>query len=404
MAASEDTLEQHVEDKNAPIYGAVTFDTQTVRTNSFDFEGGLLKKLKVLRHDPIVVIISEVVRSEILKHLVDHAQKVRGELENAVRKATDYGVSGKTAIHPMDREEVAKLAFGRLKKYLSDIDASLVTYGGVDVSDLMQRYFNGVPPFSKGAKKSEFPDAIALLTLEKWAAEKERRILAISGDGDWESFAETSKHIDVVPTIADALDLLNGQLDRARAFAGEVLERIQSGDDHALQASLVNGLNHAFEYVYVTPEANSEFEFEAEHADVSVESIRLEGMPDFQLLDWVENESFAVSVNADVSVQAEASFHYSVFDSVDRDSVGMGSSHETTSSTMEIEMLLTFNVDDQNNVELENVEISDRYLTVDFGSVEPDWRNDPSYFDMDDFDGAEENVAQGPNDAGLEPA
>ena len=61
----------------------------------------------------------------------------------------------------------------------------------VSVDRLLVDYFVANPPFATNAvKKSEFPDAIVLHALEKWATDRATKILIVAKDGDWKSYFE----------------------------------------------------------------------------------------------------------------------------------------------------------------------------------------------------------------------
>jgi hypothetical protein len=45
----------------------------------------------------------------------------------------------------------------------------------------------------KERKKSEFPDALALLSLERWATQNKSLVLLVSADGDWKKLVEQSE-------------------------------------------------------------------------------------------------------------------------------------------------------------------------------------------------------------------
>ena len=50
----------------------------------------------------------------------------------------------------------------------------------VMVGDLIQKHFKAKPPFSEtGKKKNEFPDAIALMSLETWANKNQTNIIVV---------------------------------------------------------------------------------------------------------------------------------------------------------------------------------------------------------------------------------
>ncbi len=153
-------------------YDLVTFDTQVIDTNGFDFDGGLLKKLLILRHDTVDVVISDVVKSEILKHLVDHTQGVIDRLKSANRKALDFGVIHKSMTDELDRSDARLIARNRLYDYLEKLNSKIIPVSDVEIGDLMTMYFSSKPPFGAGKKKSEFPDAVTLVSIEKYAKKK----------------------------------------------------------------------------------------------------------------------------------------------------------------------------------------------------------------------------------------
>ena len=84
----------------------------------------------------------------------------------------------------IDPEVVAR---ERIDRYLKSVDATVVpAKGHVDIDELLRIYFEGTAPFSKeGKKKNEFPDAIALLSLEDWARNNAATLIAVSTDKDW---------------------------------------------------------------------------------------------------------------------------------------------------------------------------------------------------------------------------
>ena len=82
----------------------------------------------------------------------------------------------------------------------------------------MNRYFSGATPFAiVGKKKAEFPDAIALMSLEQWAKIHGKKMLVISNDADWQSFADASDYLFCLKETPKALDHFN----REAQFVGQ---------------------------------------------------------------------------------------------------------------------------------------------------------------------------------------
>lgn len=78
-----------------------------------------------------------------------------------------------------------------------------------------------------------------------------------------------------------------------------------------------------------------------------------------------------------VNVNIECNFLFSVYDSIDKDYSGMGSSNVNTQVDLEVEVLITFVGElDKIGVEVEvdyvEVELQSP-VSIDFGYIEPDW-------------------------------
>ncbi len=55
----------------------------------------------------------------------------------------------------------------------------------VMIGNLIQKYFQAKQPFSETRKKkNEFPDAIALMSLETWANKNQTKIIVVTSDND----------------------------------------------------------------------------------------------------------------------------------------------------------------------------------------------------------------------------
>lgn len=83
-----------------------------------------------------------------------------------------------------------------------------------------------------------------------------------------------------------------------------------------------------------------------------------------------------LKVSAKVEVEVEASFDFSVHDSIDEDYVGMGGAVCTTNETYHTDILLTLSGDfsgDYEQLEVTEIEVLDTIDYADFGEIEPDW-------------------------------
>lgn len=371
-------------------YDALTIDTQTIETNGFYFDGGLLAQLKQFADGPIEVVVSQVVVAEIARHLREKTQSAKDALESAYKKAQLYGLKAPDDKAFAEAPDTRALTHKRLIQYIQDIGATIVKVDDLPMRDLVRTYLQGAPPFAgAGKKKNEFPDAIALLSLEQWARSQSKRILAVSGDSDWAAFAEKSEFIDVVAELSDALARLQEDADEAEVIVQRLLASIKSGADAKLADDFERLLGDAVSTATVEVDGSSAYRFEGEVEEIALTRYEIdETNGDFSpQIVQVGRAIIVASIAVHVEVAADATFWLSTYDSIDRDYVGIGSSGAHQEHEEDITVLVTFEGDfSAGTVELTKVELTDGLKSIDFGEIEPDY-SEPDY---DEFGGNEE--------------
>lgn len=372
-------------------YDAITFDTQTIEHNSFYFDGGLLAQLKQFKNGPIKVIVSEIVVRELQKHLTEKTRSAKDGLLAARRKAADYGFTMGPDSDPADIE-VRDLARTRLYRFFNDIGVELVKVDEVQVRELVGLYFSFAPPFSgSGKKKNEFPDAIALLSLDLWAKSKSQRILAVSGDKDWSSFASANPRIDVVEDLAEALSLLQRHAEEAIVLVQKMLSSIANGDDEKTSQRFEDLLSDEVASHSISADADSIYEIEAEQVYLSLNSYEFVGFEDQFDFDLVQSgaRKIVARIVIDANVDAEANFSMSIYDSIDKDFTSVGSVTATTTDTLQISVLVTFELTtaEGEQFQISKMEIVESPKSINFGNVEPDYGPD---YDDEEYELPEE--------------
>jgi hypothetical protein len=379
-------------------YDALTFDTQTVQSNSFHFDGGLLDQLRQFGSHGADVVVSLVVASEILRHLREATHEAKVAVENAHKRATLFGLKAEAEQPFAAALDTHTLARDRLQKYLKDIGATVIPPDDVPMRELVQAYFKATPPFAgSGKKKNEFPDAIALLSLERWAKVHGKRILAVSGDKDWAAFAEKSEVIDVVADLKDALTRLQEDADKAAVIAQELFAAIRDNKLPALADAFQNKLNDEISSMHVYPEAESYLSIESEEIEIIFQSYEFSELGKGVIAAQVVQAGpkiIAASVDLLVTIDATATFSLASYDSIDKDYVGMGSATVAKEGKeVEVTGLATFEGDfAKGEVVITQLELTDKPKILQFGYVVPD-------FGEQDYPDYDEELGQQPEDA-----
>ena len=125
---------------------------------------------------------------------------------------------------PFDRKEISKEIQDKLDKFLKDAKTETISALSEDPKIIFDKYFKGAPPFGKGKKKSEFPDAFVMTALEKWCAENNQSMYVLSTDTDMEAACSNSSSLFYLPRLVDFLKLALSAFQSLVEFAQNIFE------------------------------------------------------------------------------------------------------------------------------------------------------------------------------------
>jgi hypothetical protein len=396
-------------------YDAFTIDTNLAIEGGLNLEGGLLGQLTQFKDGQIDLILSEIVVREIRKHLFLQVKKVRDTLVSLSVRAQEVQLAeGEAAAELKAKIEALgdprEIAGARLKKYLEATGATTIPVKLASMDALIRGYFSSSPPFdAAGAKKSEFPDAIALLAIETWATKSGKRVLAVSKDKGWADFAANCEVIDVEPDFAKALQIVQEHADEASARMAAILETVEAGGLPEIAAAIAEGLRQSLPDWPIHGEGSGSFYLELDNAGLEFESYTLikdgDGY-DITIVRMGSNQVVA-RIGAEINATAHAEFSLSVWDSVDKEYIGMGSQSAETNIEFDGAFLLTLGGDlagDPSALDVEEVEVVEADDEVDFGEIEfdpgdedyEDWLAEDAKADVPGDVAAEEQAAKEP--------
>ncbi|MCE7556435.1 PIN domain-containing protein [Aliivibrio fischeri] len=360
-------------------YDAIVIDTSIFDGNGLKLESGMLGKLKQFKDGPIDFIMPDIVKNEIQSHLEKKIKVSRNALEKSINDAGDHLFFDGSALNDakqllINSNEIENLAKSRLDNFIESSGAWILDSNDfVSVGELVNKYFLNEPPFSEtGKKKNEFPDAIALMALEKWAENEGKTILAIAKDGDWKSFCESSDYIDYQDDLAEGLAIFN-QANAPFALKKNLFEAILTNQALGFLSKIESYLDNELDDLTPDQDAESAFYWEPEGTSTSFKSYTLDS--DFKIID-VDEEWIVLEAKASIIIDAEGQFSLSVHDSIDRDYVSLGGVIAHTEVEFETELLITISGQldgDVNDLEIEQVEVMDTPSCIDYGSIEPDF-------------------------------
>lgn len=369
-------------------FGAITIDNSTFKSEGYKFDEGLLAQMKQFKESPVRVLQTDIVHNEAINHIGQEITKTRTSIGQTLRSANKQlkiksdVIENARKLLSIDGSE-AEIAEARLEEYYELIGAEIIdSEKYTDLSLLTRMYFSTEAPFEdKKDKKNEFPDAIALLALEGWAERNDINIIAVSEDNGWKNYSEDSNRITLVSSLDEALEKFQPHNKVASIIKNIRKDSLLDNNNHVLQ-KIEQAIIDSIDGYDIWIEASSYLSFEWEDTSAAYISHYLdkdtEGFVKIRVIR-INDESIVLKVGTTVKVEVEASFDFSVRDSIDKDYVGIGTNVCTTIEDYHTDILLTLTGDfsqDFDNIEFSDIEVLETIGQANFGEIEPDWKSE----------------------------
>ncbi|GAB6190753.1 PIN domain-containing protein [Desulfocastanea catecholica] len=196
----------------------VFIDTQYFVKAGLHFDNAPLKSFKQHCHDGELENFStSVVEKEVEAKIRSSVNEALDARKTFMRKARLLSALDDSKIQSLfseiSDEEIHDSALKVFEEYLKDCKTTIVDASKVKAEDLLNLYFNKKPPFGDGKKKSEFPDAISILSLKSQLGADEK-IYIVSDDKDLKSFCDSDPQLVSVESLDKLLDIYNIHRDK----------------------------------------------------------------------------------------------------------------------------------------------------------------------------------------------
>ena len=310
---------------------ALSIDTNVFVEKGLQLRSPTLQTITELQKKPFPFVLSGTVAREVLAHLkkdgedaIRTANRSIGKALNAFETTTptradllNQITSGK---NPSDAAQERFDSFVKRSACVVLEDTSMV-----DTETLFDGYFAGTPPFGGGAKKKEFPDALALNALEAFAEKEAIAILVVSRDKHWNEFCSESQRLYLVDNLEHALALINKPTELLRktvlnwvAVDGLGYEEVRSH------------ITHDAERISFTADGNSiAGTMEAVAWDGQVTEMHWPSIDEIDIIHFGETEDadaweVVLSLPVTLLMRVAVELSFSAFDSIDRETISMG--------------------------------------------------------------------------------
>jgi hypothetical protein len=365
-------------------YHALCIDTNIFRETGYGLDKGLPAQLDQFADSPVQVVISEIVHREMKRHLAELVGKARAALEKGLKDVQQEMLASEGAAHRarkavLTSESDEEIAQRRLDRFYERSGAMVLPADSVSSREVLDRYFNQEPPFAaSGDKKQEFPDAYALMSVEKWAEEQDFKALVVSHDKGWREFCERSERLVYRNDLGSALKLFQPH-DAAGQFMSDFNAcLVAEADEHGILATVAERIKESVEAMEIDVEADSRFYWEPIEVYSQYKGHEFRHLSpkqvDMDLIRVTEHE-VVVRLPAGITCDVHANFALSMTNPIDKDEVSMGSQSAELEQTFDSDVLVTFEGDFTQGlagVSVKSVEVVDALPTVEFGEIELD--------------------------------
>lgn len=353
----------------------VSLDTSTLRQHGYRFAERPLTSLWQLREHNVKILFSEIVAREAQGHLVKEAIDASKDVWRANLEQKKKWREGD--LHEeFDEESIRKKAVSKFShmwtEFQERLSAEVVPAAQLkDFRKILDLYFDALPPFGNGKKKNEFPDAIALMSLEGRVAEVDGYALVVSDDPDWTRYCETSDRLIACDNLNRCLGLFY-KSDRGIALRLE--EHLDRGGGDPIHDAIFDRMLEDLKDKEFYVEQSSSFIVESDA--VSFRVLDFEGFDELSVIES-DKEKISVHIGALVHCSFLAWFQFAHYDSIDKDEIPMGNSSGLVEDSIEVGLIATFHKTAA-GVDFSKFDLVVSWPdpTIDFGDVEPDWSDD----------------------------
>ncbi len=181
----------------------ITMDTIFIDTSIFESNNFLESKrikevYKLAERGDIKVVLPQLTYDEILNRIskgIEESNEKFKKYRNDTRILRNVPSLLKK-FEPFDSSEINKELKKLLLEQFTLSNFEIIDYPTLNIEGIFKSYFEKKFPFGSAGKKSEFPDAFALKSIEIWAEENGIKVLAFSKDNDMLKY--TSAHLEII--------------------------------------------------------------------------------------------------------------------------------------------------------------------------------------------------------------
>ena len=364
------------------LFYGITLDTCIFSRHSYDFCHPLLTALDQFQHSQINVLISEIVVCEVKNHVAENAEKAQQSLNNAIEeqvkrwglKTSTKSLESKLALSD-DPKVLAEHQFSHFERAVRSSIVPAVS-SIESTNKLLSRYFNFQSPFGHiKHRKHEFPDAFALLSLERLAKNQKNLILCVSSDKEWKNFCDESQHLVCVDDLSRTLSYFN---ESGHIQAKDLISMLQSGAKNIMKFTelIHDELESQIDTLDFVVDATPAFLFEVDSNYVELDHVDFSSASDPRIIKVTQSQ-VTFSVVFDAYVKFFAIFSVYVTDRFHEDVSSFDDKLGSQDGKIKTRLVVTTSIGGDSEPTLNAIEWSKNIPKIDFDEIEPLYGKSP---------------------------
>lgn len=368
-------------------YGAISLDTSVYEHASFKFESGILQQLTQFKKSPVKLLQTEIVHRESITHIAKNIRSSIDDIEKGLNSARRHLSTSEREITSVrnilfdsliDPIDIAEKKLGSFYKSCGVQFVDSKKYS--DINKIIDMYFSFTPPFENTKdKKSEFPDAIALLSLESWATANKTKIVLVSKDAGWERYCRNSSNLLCLNSLDDALNkfITHRKLKEIVKYINEenlvlnspyfknhIQEKIKTATESsypevfARGSAIVNGFGEVLSLKYLDHQYVRD-----SNKNLAIKIVK------------VLESSIVLKIEAIVNYEVEVNFNFRIKDRYEKVDIHLDEESYVSQEDFNAEILLHLEGDFSRAIagaEIRKIEVLNEIEVIDLGFVGPD--------------------------------
>lgn len=210
----------------------IFLDTSVYVQEAYRFSGTSLGKLACMSSDnELRLVVPEIIRQEVAYRLrevaEEHAAKIQASLGSSiVGLITDKDKKLFGLDIELDKVKLVDKIAETWANFCTRCHTEHIPLSTIDLPSVVTSYFDSKPPFGKGRKRNEFPDAFAVASMLNFATERrDRPIYVVSADKGMLDAFSNDPRFRCHKELSEVLDEYNRHTEALSHAAHELMEK-----------------------------------------------------------------------------------------------------------------------------------------------------------------------------------